>query len=785
MTTLSQEQFKELQSKVGGLPLTEAERASLIQTLDKEIEELQNTIQSKIPKDMADEITNLATIQAEQIAESAAKILTTKMQARIPASILGTVDVQPDFGALSQTIDLKANEIFKDVGKFHDQFSKKNIPGAKEYLTDILEPGESAEIKLAFSEIKNLFGSDKKYMKEIKGQIDAFVAVNKLFSKQYKRLDGKTTLDSYYVARELAQDFVAQKKKVVSLEASLSLIFAIQYKIGFSYVVDEDMLTRYDGIIGELENAAGVEDDIIRDYYLVEETGLTTTSIENYDFSERASAVARDFFKTVTQADFDAMSADEIREAIKGIAIRHARSTFQSYKSRGLTAAGKVSDILIENTKAAAKEAMLAGSALVAAGQVAGEMGLDAITAYRERPRAPRNIEDLEISEDAMRYLESPESYGIPAAEMRMGLAERQALGIIPKARMTSEVTPGQRNLASLLGSQEISQKLQEDLDANETLINEFISRPEIDEEVAKRLKAAGSRPTAPAKFSSSYPVWVAKEKQIRSDVEKEIGVTGEDRAKYEALLGERQAILDEAAEFGIVLDNPRKKRKKKASCPPATQDLELNTKNRDAAVKAEHIQYGPLNLSDEDYWVQYAERWNTTPAVAKKSNCSNCIAFDISPRMKDCMPGKTSDKDGELGYCWMHHFKCHSARSCYTWAKGGPISKDKVSHEWQERAFPSDNPPVRKNSSHDYFHARRLVKVLKERGNEMQDFDRASAQQWADMYLAIPQQIDDKKAHEMLYFFLEPYGLHTAAPSGYDDQQSAYLANPGVSWYD
>ncbi len=28
--------------------------------------------------------------------------------------------------------------------------------------------------------------------------------------------------------------------------------------------------------------------------------------------------------------------------------------------------------------------------------------------------------------------------------------------------------------------------------------------------------------------------------------------------------------------------------------CPPATQDLELNTKNRDSAIHAEHIQYGP-----------------------------------------------------------------------------------------------------------------------------------------------------------------------------------------------
>ena len=37
-----------------------------------------------------------------------------------------------------------------------------------------------------------------------------------------------------------------------------------------------------------------------------------------------------------------------------------------------------------------------------------------------------------------------------------------------------------------------------------------------------------------------------------------------------------------------------------KLVCPPATQDLELNTKNRDAAIQAEHIQYGPMNLADK-----------------------------------------------------------------------------------------------------------------------------------------------------------------------------------------
>ena len=115
--------------------------------------------------------------------------------------------------------------------------------------------------------------------------------------------------------------------------------------------------------------------------------------------------------------------------------------------------------------------------------------------------------------------------------------------------------------------------------------------------------------------------------------------------------------------------------------CPRATQDLQLNTKNRNAAIKAEHIKYGPLNLSDEQYWVDAAKHWKTTTEVAKESKCSNCIAFDISPRMEECMP-----LEGDLGYCWMHHFKCHKDRTCYTWAAGGPIDDDKTSKQNQEK---------------------------------------------------------------------------------------------------
>ena len=141
-----------------------------------------------------------------------------------------------------------------------------------------------------------------------------------------------------------------------------------------------------------------------------------------------------------------------------------------------------------------------------------------------------------------------------------------------------------------------------------------------------------------------------------------------------------------------------------KVDCPPATQDIEINTENRNST--RDNHNYGPLNPDkpSEDYWGDLAEKWDATMDEAMSSRCANCVAFDISPRMKDCMPlvddgleekfggdlpGFDTDEYGlEFGYCWMHHFKCLSARSCDTWAGGGPIDEDDKSHEWQKKNF-------------------------------------------------------------------------------------------------
>jgi hypothetical protein len=125
----------------------------------------------------------------------------------------------------------------------------------------------------------------------------------------------------------------------------------------------------------------------------------------------------------------------------------------------------------------------------------------------------------------------------------------------------------------------------------------------------------------------------------------------------------------------------------KKVPCPKPAKDLKLNTRNRNKAIKDSLIQYGPLNVDKPgNFWNNLAKFWKTDKEAAQASLCANCGAFDISPRMKDCMPGELSDKDGELGYCWMHDFKCHSARTCRTWVKGGPIKYDDISYNWQSK---------------------------------------------------------------------------------------------------
>jgi len=120
--------------------------------------------------------------------------------------------------------------------------------------------------------------------------------------------------------------------------------------------------------------------------------------------------------------------------------------------------------------------------------------------------------------------------------------------------------------------------------------------------------------------------------------------------------------------------------------CPPATQDIDLNLKNRQKAIE-EHG-YGPLDprQPNNKFWQNKADMWQMDSAEeAKSALCGNCAAFDVTEKTLGCIAqgigtdqGSENPMDvveaGDLGYCRFLKFKCASLRTCDAWVVGGPI---------------------------------------------------------------------------------------------------------------
>lgn len=120
--------------------------------------------------------------------------------------------------------------------------------------------------------------------------------------------------------------------------------------------------------------------------------------------------------------------------------------------------------------------------------------------------------------------------------------------------------------------------------------------------------------------------------------------------------------------------------------CPPATQDIVLNIKNRQNAI--DNVGYGPLNPKEPslEFWQDKADKWSVSPEDAKKSICGNCIFFDKREKTLECIEsgiaeGGSGDESAwgaidqaELGYCTALDFKCAASRTCNAWAVGGPL---------------------------------------------------------------------------------------------------------------
>lgn len=123
--------------------------------------------------------------------------------------------------------------------------------------------------------------------------------------------------------------------------------------------------------------------------------------------------------------------------------------------------------------------------------------------------------------------------------------------------------------------------------------------------------------------------------------------------------------------------------------CPIETQDVKENLKKRDWAFK--NVGYGPANpgLSNNTFWNDKANEWQTDLAQAKSMRCGNCSAFIQTPEMLECIrSGIDKEKDSfakdvmdsaNLGFCELFDFKCAADRTCNAWLVGGPITDSNV----------------------------------------------------------------------------------------------------------
>lgn len=123
-----------------------------------------------------------------------------------------------------------------------------------------------------------------------------------------------------------------------------------------------------------------------------------------------------------------------------------------------------------------------------------------------------------------------------------------------------------------------------------------------------------------------------------------------------------------------------------KLKCPPATQDIRLNLRNRQKAI--EEYGYGPMNPNkpNENFWEKKVEEWGLDSAdEAKEALCGNCAAFDQTKKTLACIAQGIGDDQGsenpmdvieagDLGYCRFLKFKCAAKRTCDAWVVGGPI---------------------------------------------------------------------------------------------------------------
>lgn len=133
-----------------------------------------------------------------------------------------------------------------------------------------------------------------------------------------------------------------------------------------------------------------------------------------------------------------------------------------------------------------------------------------------------------------------------------------------------------------------------------------------------------------------------------------------------------------------------------RTSCPIATQNIDVNLRNRQIAI--DKYGYGPANPDDKEadnemFWENKAKMWKCSVENVKTMKCGNCAAFNVSDKMWDCITKGMKDEGNDpmatvekadIGYCAFLHFKCAGDRTCDAWITGGAIDNKDLTERYE-----------------------------------------------------------------------------------------------------
>jgi len=192
-----------------------------------------------------------------------------------------------------------------------------------------------------------------KSLGKVEKQAEALLRFNRVLAKMFKPL----AENKHSAVFSLLQNAVAYNEHLIALQSRINKnLVGGDVDIDLGTPVPEDVITDLDEIVVGMTLISPRQ---IKAIYLLDETGLTEKSVSKVDFEALARSFAMQAYDNLWEAGSptmwipDMVTGDfrkDVEAEIEVIAMRQAKRMLASYKERGMTELGRVSDNVIAFT---------------------------------------------------------------------------------------------------------------------------------------------------------------------------------------------------------------------------------------------------------------------------------------------------------------------------------------------------------------------------------------------------------------------------------------------------